>query len=120
MRISFEGACDQDDFKSYLMTIGGKSMQRMMSNLVSVVYSIDLQTSTTWKGVRDHDGNWKKPPMCSTKTPYIIAEVCLASFPRQTLADVTALFQSHMMHAMDRQRKKLKASMSEGSQMEEV
>lgn len=107
--LSFEDAFDQEDFKGFLMTIGGKTVQKMMSNLVSVIYSIDLQTTMTWKGIRSPNGGWTKPPLCSTKTPHIIAEVCLAFFPRQTLADVTALFQSHMMHAMDRQRKKLKA-----------
>lgn len=114
--LSFENTLNVEDFKRYLMTIGGRSVQRMVSNLVTAVYTLELQTATTWKGIRAPNGQWTKSPLCSTKTPKIIAEVCLAYFPRQTLADVLSVFQRHMMHAMDRQRKIAKASLSPESQ----
>lgn len=109
--IMFEDLADVDEFKRFLLTIGGNSVQRMLANLVAAVYSTDLQVSTTWKGKRSPSGEWSKPPISTTKSPRIIAEVCLASYPRQTMADVLTMFKNYMMHALDRQKKALMASL---------
>lgn len=71
--LTFEKNVDLEDFKLYLFTIGGQNLQRMVANLVAAVYSVDLQVSTTWKGMRSPIGDWSKPPTHTTMSPKVIA-----------------------------------------------
>lgn len=118
---------NEPDFIAYLLSIGGTSPERLISNLMSAVYSIGLQITMTWKGTKGPDG-WKKHPLESTKTPNkiigilhykfkfymfhdkhnnfsVFKEVCQASFPRITTCEASAILRKYMMHSTDRSKK---------------
>lgn len=103
--LDFEKTMDLEDVQKYIISIGGNTLQRMIANIVEVVYSIDVQVQTTWKGKRSSTGGWSKYPMNETKLPQIIIEICHAAFQRCSNAEVVAAFQKYMMHGTDRMRK---------------
>lgn len=63
---------NKSDFVAFLRTVGGHSMEKMVANLVQAVYSVELQASTTWKGVKTPQG-WAKRPIGTTKCPEMIS-----------------------------------------------
>lgn len=68
----FENTMEQErqDIVVFLTSIGGSSPERMMANLVSAVYSLELKVATTWKGKKGSTG-WTKGPLECTKLPYL-------------------------------------------------
>lgn len=54
--LTFEANECPEEFKLFLLTVGGNSPTRMMANLVAAVYSMELQVSTTWKRKRCPSG----------------------------------------------------------------
>lgn len=68
--------CNTNLQVNFLLSIGGATEAKMVTNMAQKIYSIDLQSKTTWFGVRDKssgDKGFIKLPMVSTKIPHIIA-----------------------------------------------
>lgn len=66
--------CNKNVQVNFLLSIGGAT--KIVTNMAQKNYSIDLQSKTTWFGVRDKssgDKGFIKLPMVSTKIPHIIA-----------------------------------------------
>lgn len=103
----FECSLDRAELSIFLSRIGGKTISKMVANIVSTMYTPELQVTTTWKGKRAADGSWAKAPMRAASTPHIIVSVIQAAFPYKTNDDVLRMLQSHLQHAMDRARKML-------------
>lgn len=103
--MKFESSLDREEFKIFLSKIGGKTVSKMVSNIVSEIYTPELQVATTWKGKRAADGTWAKDPLGVASTPHIIMSVIQAAFPKNTNDEVMRNLQSHLQHATDRVRK---------------
>lgn len=101
----FESTLNRAEFTEFLAKIGGKTVQKMLANLVSAVYSSELQVATTWKGRRAADGSWAKDPLGTAATPLIIASVVQSAYPKNTTDDVLTMLQKHLQHVTDRAKR---------------
>lgn len=108
--LAFESTMDRGEMVDHLLKVGGNTAQKMVANMVSILYSPVLQVSTTWRGKRSQDGVWVKQPMVATRMPQIIAEVVQSAFGRKTKDDIVEMLQKYLMHATDRIKKSQKSA----------
>lgn len=73
--VEFEDTMDEKDVVFYMSTVGGITASKMVANLVNSMYSLNLQTMMTWKGIKAEapDVGFSKHPLENTKIPFLIA-----------------------------------------------
>lgn len=60
---------------NYILSVGGPTVQKVVGNIIKKIYTYDLQSTTTWLGVRDKQDKtiFIKKPMENTKIPHLTA-----------------------------------------------